>query len=67
MHHYVSPYGLAQVYAALGDKGTALDMLNRAVNEHAFEVLFLRVDRSFDSLHENPRFEELLKRVGFPQ
>jgi hypothetical protein len=55
------------VYAVLGDKSTALDMLDRAANEHAFEVLFLRVDRSFDSLHENPRFEELLKRVGFPQ
>jgi TolB-like protein/DNA-binding winged helix-turn-helix (wHTH) protein len=67
MHHYVSPYGLAQVYAALGDKSGALDMLDRALNEHAFEVLFLRVDRSFDSLHENPRFEELLRRVGFPQ
>ena len=67
MHHYVSPYGLAQVYAALGDKSGALDMLDRAVNEHAFEVLFLRVDRSFDSLHENPRFQELLKRVGFQQ
>jgi hypothetical protein len=48
-------------------KSGALDMLDRAVNEHAFEVLFLRVDRSFDSLHEDPRFEELLKRVGFPQ
>jgi TolB-like protein/DNA-binding winged helix-turn-helix (wHTH) protein/Flp pilus assembly protein TadD len=67
MHNYVSPYGLAQVYAALGDKSGALDMLDRAVNEHAFESLFLRVDRSFDSLHENLRFEELLKRVGFPQ
>jgi len=65
MHHYVSPYGLAQVYVALGDKSGALDMLDRAVNEHAFEVLFLRIDRSFDSLHENPRFEELLQRVGF--
>jgi hypothetical protein len=67
MHHYVSPYGLAQVYAALGDKSAALDMLDRALNEHAFEVLFLSIDRSFDSLHENPRFKELLKRVRFPQ
>jgi tetratricopeptide (TPR) repeat protein len=67
MHHYVSPYGLAQVYAALGNKSAALDMLDRAANEHAFEVLFLSIDRSFDSLHENPRFKELLKRVGFPQ
>jgi TolB-like protein/DNA-binding winged helix-turn-helix (wHTH) protein/tetratricopeptide (TPR) repeat protein len=67
MHHYVSPYGLAQVYATLGNKSAALDMLDRAVNEHAFEVPFLKIDRSFDSLHENQRFEELLKRVGFPQ
>jgi TolB-like protein/DNA-binding winged helix-turn-helix (wHTH) protein/Tfp pilus assembly protein PilF len=66
-HHYVSAYGLAHVYAALGDQRSALDMLDRAVNEHAFEILFLRVDRSFDSLHENPRFQRLLKRVGFPQ
>jgi TolB-like protein/Tfp pilus assembly protein PilF len=65
--HYVSPYGLAQAHAALGDKRSALDRLDRAVNEHAFEVLFLRVDRSFESLREDPRFQELLKRVGFPK
>jgi tetratricopeptide (TPR) repeat protein len=67
VHHYVSPYGLAHVYAALGDKNATLDMLDQAVKQHAFEVLFLRVDRSFDSLREDPRFQELLKRVGFPQ
>ena len=65
--HYVSPYGWAQVYAALGDKTGALEMLDRAVNEHTFEVLFLRVDRSFDGLHENHHFQEPLKRVGFPE
>ena len=67
MHHYVSPYGLAQACAALGNKGAALEMLDRAVNEYAFEVLFLRADRSFDGLHKNPHFQELLKRVGFPE
>ena len=67
INHYVSPYGLAQVHAALGDKRGALDRLDRAVNEHAFEDLFLRVDRSFDSLREDSRFQELLRRVGFPQ
>jgi hypothetical protein len=56
---------LAQVCAALGDKGADLEMLDRAVNEHAFEVLLLR--RSFDGLHKNPHFQELLKRVGFPE
>ena len=66
MNHYVSPYGFAHVYAALGDKSSALDMLDRAVNEPAFEVLFLRVDRSFDSLHENPRFQEPLHASLLP-
>ena len=67
IHQYVSPYGSAQVYAALGDKGSALALLDRALKEHAFEVLFLKVDRSFDALREDPHFQELLKRIGFPE
>jgi hypothetical protein len=65
MQHYVSPYGLAQVYAVLGDKRTAVAMLDRAANEHAFEELFLKVDRCFDGVHENPHLQGLLKRIGF--
>jgi TolB-like protein/DNA-binding winged helix-turn-helix (wHTH) protein/Tfp pilus assembly protein PilF len=63
---YVSPYGFAQVYAALGDNSAALQMLNRAAGEHAFELMFLRVDRSFDRLRAIPEFQDLLQRIGFP-
>ncbi len=64
-HAYVSPYGLAQVYADLGNNRAALGMLERAATEHAFELMFLRVDHSFIPLRENPRFQQLLKRIGF--
>jgi TolB-like protein/DNA-binding winged helix-turn-helix (wHTH) protein/Tfp pilus assembly protein PilF len=65
-HHYISPYGLAQVYAVLGERRTALDMLNRAATQHSFELMFLKVDRSFDTLREDREFQELLTQIGFP-
>ncbi len=64
-HAYVSPYGLAQVYADLGNNRAALGMLERAASEHAFELMFLRVDQSFIPLHDNLRFQQLLKKIGF--
>ncbi len=65
--HYISPYGLAQVYAALGDRSAALSMLNRAATQHAFELMFLKVDRSFDRLHGDRDFQGLIKQIGFPE
>ena len=66
-HRYVSPYGFAQVYAALGDNSAALQMLDRAAAEHAFELMFLKVDRSFDHLRAAPEFHDLLQQIGFPK
>jgi TolB-like protein/DNA-binding winged helix-turn-helix (wHTH) protein/predicted Zn-dependent protease len=67
LHRYVSPYGFAQVYAALGDNAAALQMLGRAADEHAFELMFLKVDRSFDGLRTTPEFQNLVEKIGFPQ
>lgn len=67
LHRYVSPYGFAQVYAALGDHPAALEMLDRAASEHAFELMFLKVDRSFDGLRATPGFQDLVKKIGFPK
>jgi hypothetical protein len=63
---YVSPYGLAQVYAAMGEKRRALDALERASEEHSFELVFLNVDSSFEGLHDNPRFLQLVSKIGCP-
>jgi eukaryotic-like serine/threonine-protein kinase len=63
---YVSPYGIAMIYAALGDKEQAFQWLERANEERNTELVFLRVDPRVDPLRDDPRFQELVKGVGIP-
>ena len=60
---YVSPYGLAQIYAALGDKEQTFKWLQIAYDDRAVWMSYLAVDPIFDSLRSDPRFEDLLRRV----
>ncbi len=62
---YISPIGIARVYAALGDKGQALDWLERASRDPG--LIDLQVDPDFDPLRAEPRFRELLRRMNFPE
>ena len=64
---YAAPYGIAQAYAYLGDKDRAFEWLNTAYQEHDVLLVGLRTDFSFDSLHSDPRYAELVRKVGFPQ
>jgi tetratricopeptide (TPR) repeat protein len=64
---YVTPYGVATVYAALGDKNQAFRLLDKAYDDRCEDLLLLLVDPRVDSLRSDPRFRELLRRVGFPQ
>lgn len=61
---YISPYHLAIVHCALGRAETALDLLKRAVDLKDAWVLFMAVDPELDSLHGNPRFDALLRRIN---
>jgi tetratricopeptide (TPR) repeat protein len=61
---YVSPGELASLYAALGDKEAAFASLNKAYEEHDLQLQFLKVDPSYDPLRDDPRFQELLNKVG---
>jgi eukaryotic-like serine/threonine-protein kinase len=61
-----SPVWLAMVCGELGHKTRAFDHLDRAVTEHNDQVSFMAVDHRFDSLRDDPRFEDLLRRVGLP-
>jgi tetratricopeptide (TPR) repeat protein len=63
---YVPALNFAQIYAGLGDNEQALAWLDKACNERAVWIPFLNVDLKFDPLRTNPRFQELLKKVGFP-
>lgn len=64
---YVSSYDVATVYVALGEKERALAELERAYDEHSERLIWLRVDWRFDDLHPDPRFQDLLRRMNFPQ
>ena len=65
--HYVSPASIAIIYAALGDKDQAFVWLEKADKERDGLLARLKVDPRFDSLRSDPRFNDLVKRVGLPQ
>jgi adenylate cyclase len=62
---YVSPYFLAVIHAALGETDQAFSHLRRAYDERSFFLAFLRSDPMLDALRSDPRFSELLKKLGF--
>ena len=64
---YVSPVSRAKVLAGLGEHDRALDALEQGIRERDFQVVYLAIDSTWDPLREDPRFVELLERVGLPQ
>jgi TolB-like protein/Tfp pilus assembly protein PilF len=64
VHQYVAPYNVAVVYAGLGEKDEAFAWLNRAYQERSYLLTYLTVDERLDKLHSDPRFGELVRRVG---
>ena len=61
---YVSPYDLAVLYTGLGEKDKAIEQLNKAYEERAGWVINLQVEPLFDPLRSDPRFADLLRRMG---
>ena len=64
---YVSNYWMAVVHVALGEKDAAFAELERAYQAHDWFLQRLKVDPFMDSLRNDPRFADLVKRVGLPQ
>jgi len=64
-HEYVSPYDLAIIYAALGEKDKAVEKLNEAFETKSGWVIHLQVDPFLDPLRDDPRFQRLIGRAGF--
>ncbi len=60
---YVPAYTIAIVYAGLGDKDQAFAWLDRAYTDHSFYMTWLKTDPHLDSLHADPRFQDLLRRM----
>jgi tetratricopeptide (TPR) repeat protein len=60
---YVSPYGLAQIYAALKDKEQTFKWLQTAYDGRAVWLSYLAVDPLFDGYRSDQRFQNLLRRA----
>jgi len=63
---YVSPYAIAQTYAALGDPDQAFAWLEKAYEDRSNALQLLKVDPRVDRLRSDPRFQDLLRRMNFP-
>jgi serine/threonine protein kinase len=61
---YVPATSIALVYAGLGDKDQAFAWLEKAHEEHSFQLQNLTVEPRWDSLRSDPRFASLVRRVG---
>jgi len=59
----VSPHSIALIYAALGEKDRAFEWLQMAWEEGFVEPYSIKVDPWLDSLRDDPRFQELLKKA----
>ena len=63
---YVPPCFFAWMHAGLGDRDRAFEWLERAYEQRETGLVKLQVDPDWDTLRDEPRFQELLRRMEFP-
>jgi eukaryotic-like serine/threonine-protein kinase len=63
---YVSPVDFARVHARLGNKEEAIRYLDAAVKEPSPGVVFLKVDHVWDTIRDDSRFQDCVRRIGLP-
>ena len=61
---YVPSDGIAIIYAGLGEKDKAFEWLEKAYQEHAFKMAWIKVEPRWESLRSDPRYPDLLSRIG---
>jgi len=64
---YASAYGIASMYAELGEKYQAFLWFDTSYQDRDFYLLGLKTDSSLDPIRSDPRFAELVRKVGLPQ
>jgi serine/threonine-protein kinase len=66
-HRYVAAYSVAPIYLALGNKGQALQWLEKSYENREDGFIWINTDPAWDGLRSDPRFQELARRVRSPQ
>ena len=64
---YVLEFSIATLYARLGQKEEAFAWLEKAYQARDYRLTQLNVRNDLDSLRSDPRFTELVRKVGLPQ
>ncbi len=60
---YVMPFYIAKGYESLGDREEAIAWLERAYEDHSWDLVFLNVDPFWDDIRSDPRVANLLRRI----
>jgi eukaryotic-like serine/threonine-protein kinase len=63
----VDPYWVAAVYAGLGDKDRAFQLLEESYRQHSANLAYIKPDPFWDNLRPDSRYPDLLRRMGLPQ
>ena len=63
---YVQPMWIAVIHLGLGEKDQAFDWIEKAYEDRSAWLVYLKVDPLFDTVRADPRFVDLLRRVGLP-
>jgi serine/threonine protein kinase/Tfp pilus assembly protein PilF len=63
---YVTPWQIGTLYTRAGKVDEALEWLEKAYDERDSNIPYIRVDPIFDILREEPRFQDLIRRLNFP-
>ena len=61
-----SPITLSWIYAQLGEMELAMAVLEKAYEQHHFMLVYLKSDPRWEPLRDDPRFQELVRRMYFP-
>jgi eukaryotic-like serine/threonine-protein kinase len=64
---HVAPYLFAMIYIGLDEKDEAFVWLEKAYQERSWWLLWIKMDPMVDSLRSDARFNDLMRRLGFPQ
>jgi eukaryotic-like serine/threonine-protein kinase len=66
-HAYVDFYQVATIYAGLGEKDEAFQLLEKGYEERSAGMLYLAIDPFWDGMRSDSRYTDLLRRIGLPQ
>jgi tetratricopeptide (TPR) repeat protein len=62
-----SPFYVAAAYAKLGEREKVYEWLEKSYAERDFNLTYLKTNRNFDDLRSDPRYQELVRKVGLSQ